>query len=847
MFKSAIYYSIEYSKFAKSCRILSQKTVHLQIQSRPGREVLPDHIVELFSKRRGDLGQLFVGASVPFRRKESRRYSRPTGTGRNAMLAIASRSKIWPYPITAVVARHCRTLRSEDCACAAIGPTPGRTPGRRTIWHQNDDQRGDVLGRRLRHFRLGLRPHFHVGEGDGPAEDAAPGGPSRRQLRPAASLPAGPRVVRHRLRRQIVGPHAGRAAVRPGHGRRGIIQTAQPLIVSLLLCRPVAVVPLLCSLAGSLCWSVPIRDPNAHGSNHCWKDSIVEPLVPARHGHRVVGACGDPLEHMYLPYSTTHINGVPQESKLATYMVPPEFVPRSSPSLAAFQSTSPLTVTAHNSSPTPTVPTYQEYVGGTTYFYPTPAQQQLTAAEQAVSTSPVVEDNGVVASLLAPAAATPFVAGRAHNKAAFSQNNLPLEVDNYHELVPLEPLPSIAKPHLIPYTTSTYKATHMRTGVRYCLKRVHGYRLPNSKCMVLVDMWKKLIHSNIVQLKEVFTTKAFGDQSIVFVYEYHPSSETLLAKHFSQPDGLNGYSESFSSNPNAPRPYSHSKNSLLRQQAASGMLPETTIWSYIIQLTGALAVIHAAGLAARCLDPSKIIHTGHMRLRLSTPAILDVITFDGSVANPLTLIPHYQQEDLTTLGRLILALVCRSLIAVQRDNLQTSLDLMSRTYSPDLRNLVVYLLTSKNVRSVVELMPMIGARYYSQLDTVQYQNDILRSELAKEMENGRLLRLIVKLCSINERPELNLDPSWSETGDRYMLKLFRDHVFHLVTEDGRPFLDMAHIVYTLNKLDAGTHEKVCLMSRDEQSVLVATFAELKQCLEQSFSEIVSSAHANVSK
>lgn len=32
--------------------------------------------------------------------------------------------------------------------------------------------------------------------------------------------------------------------------------------------------------------------------------------------------------------------------------------------------------------------------------------------------------------------------------------------------------------------------------------------------------------------------------------------------------------------------------------------------------------------------------------------------------------------------------------------------------------------------------------------------------------------------------------------------------FHTVTEDGNPWLDMSHIVSTLNKLDAGTLEKV---------------------------------------
>ena len=55
---------------------------------------------------------------------------------------------------------------------------------------------------------------------------------------------------------------------------------------------------------------------------------------------------------------------------------------------------------------------------------------------------------------------------------------------------------------------------------------------------------------------------------------------------------------------------------------------------------------------------------------------------------------------------------------------------------------------------------------------------------------------------------LNLDGAWAETGDRYMLKLFRDYVFHAVTEEGRPFLDMAHVVQCLNKLDAGSADKV---------------------------------------
>lgn len=45
-----------------------------------------------------------------------------------------------------------------------------------------------------------------------------------------------------------------------------------------------------------------------------------------------------------------------------------------------------------------------------------------------------------------------------------------------------------------------------------------GFRLQNTKCMLIVDMWKRLHHSNIVQLKEVFTTKAFGDNCMYFEF-----------------------------------------------------------------------------------------------------------------------------------------------------------------------------------------------------------------------------------------------------------------------------------------------------------------------------------------
>lgn len=66
------------------------------------------------------------------------------------------------------------------------------------------------------------------------------------------------------------------------------------------------------------------------------------------------------------------------------------------------------------------------------------------------------------------------------------------------------------------------------------------------------------------------------------------------------------------------------------------------------------------------------------------------------------------------------------------------------------------------------------------------------------------------------------------------MKLFRDYVFHQVDEVGRPVVDMTHVLACLNKLDAGTDERIMLVSRDEQSCLVVSYREVKTCIESAF-------------
>ncbi|KAK2168696.1 hypothetical protein LSH36_15g19075 [Paralvinella palmiformis] len=542
----------------------------------------------------------------------------------------------------------------------------------------------------------------------------------------------------------------------------------------------------------------------------------------------------------------------------------PHLSPQGSP-LINHRSTPPVvdpTLASNGHSHTPPNRLVQENVGGTTYFY---TQEDLSSQHQGV----VLPNFTMFTSILPHVA---HMKPRAHqpsffmpdelkldilNKHAISlmqvdqehNRDIPLEVDNYHNLFPLEPpVANVRKSSTFGYQTSVYKATSTKDGMLYCLRRIHGYRWMNTKTADLwkcVDLWKKMQHANIVQLREVFTTKAFGDHSMVFVYDYHPGAETLMIQHFSSPNRLNGYTNNYPYDGTA-RPYSADKGKgLASGRQHSGLLPESLLWTYIVQLTSALRTIHAHHLACRVLDPTKIIITDKSRLRLNCVGIFDVLSFDSNQANPVAVIPHYQQEDLSSLGKVILALACNSIIGIQRDRLQTSMEIVNRNYSADLRHFLMYLLGGQNrMRSINDVMPMIGARFYTQLDAALSHNDVIEQELSKEVENGRLFRLICKLGTINERPQFNLDPSWSETGDRYMLKLFRDYLFHQIDESGVPWLDMAHVVQCLNKLDSGAPEKICLMSQDEQSILVVTYAELRQCLETTFTGLCQAAQSS---
>lgn len=167
--------------------------------------------------------------------------------------------------------------------------------------------------------------------------------------------------------------------------------------------------------------------------------------------------------------------------------------------------------------------------------------------------------------------------------------DLPMAVEQYIDLIPLENMETTEGPIA---SSSTYRVTHRHTGQLFALRRLHDFNFAFTKLPLIIEQWKKLSHPNLVQLREVFSTKVFGDQctynsnyictfvliyltlflllalflALIFVYDYYPGSLTLLGKYMMV--NRIGYEDidPFNSDPDAPRPYSYQVSYLKKKK-----------------------------------------------------------------------------------------------------------------------------------------------------------------------------------------------------------------------------------------------------------------------------------------
>ena len=80
--------------------------------------------------------------------------------------------------------------------------------------------------------------------------------------------------------------------------------------------------------------------------------------------------------------------------------------------------------------------------------------------------------------------------------------------------------------------------------------------------------------------------------------------------------------------------------------------------------------------------------------------------------------------------------------------------------------------------TINQILGMVGPRLALDLGHVWTHSDRLERNLNVKFDSSRMFCLIGLSGLMSERRDAGVEPQCSETGDRYLLKLFRDYVFH---------------------------------------------------------------------
>ena len=400
--------------------------------------------------------------------------------------------------------------------------------------------------------------------------------------------------------------------------------------------------------------------------------------------------------------------------------------------------------------------------------------------------------------------------------------HVPEMVDEYHSLFPLERMHEDERPSdVLGLHTFALKGINCNDGCAYLLRRLDGRLLaPTSEVVTaaqdVVERWGA-VESNpsILAPRAIFVSREVLEVPSLFVAsDYKPGAITLAAAHQL-----------------GPRP---SPNMIAR-------VPDETLRSYAVQLVSAIRAAHREGLHFRpaCFHPSKILLVAKNRIALGCVGVQEILQGAKTDRPAESLF----WDDLALAGKALVGLGCGVASTNNSPSHASSLFevFVKAGYSQDLVAIVRAMLAPDKcgIRSPRQITSLVAECAFDELTHAHAHNDHLLAELTKEVENGRVLRILIKLGFLNERPEYAVDPRWAETGDKYVLKLFRDFVFHQVAEDGSPVMDWGHVVECLNKLDAGVPERIVLLSQDEASMLVVSYADVKRCAESCYSELVS--------
>lgn len=351
-------------------------------------------------------------------------------------------------------------------------------------------------------------------------------------------------------------------------------------------------------------------------------------------------------------------------------------------------------------------------------------------------------------------------------------------------------------------STQVYQTSSRFSGYDILLRRIVNVTINAEECKAITDMLRQHRHPNLVTLSNIIVTDEFvmGSNDIIMEYRFINGARSLYESFLTE-----------------------------TTRATEGQL-----WSMTCQLVGLLRSFHEMLVPVRGLHISKIIFveaTGRFYFTgLGLKELLEPKAFS-------TMTQRLMKDDIQALGLIIFQLAARSR-HVTPENFNSKQPMAG--FSQSFWELIKTLLEGNS--DLAQLCHALGERMSMEVGHQEGYCDYVLRQGMKEMHNGRIMRLLIKLNFVMEY--INDVQDYHTDNQRLAMRLFNQFVFYQVDEHNRVHLDWGHAYHCLNKLDCGSEETIQLIGNENNStVMVVSYADMRNILENLFQQLQQMAQA----
>ena len=325
------------------------------------------------------------------------------------------------------------------------------------------------------------------------------------------------------------------------------------------------------------------------------------------------------------------------------------------------------------------------------------------------------------------------------------------------------------------YPSQTFRVFNTTTSQFGCLRRLDHVKCMNPIiCQQLLQSSLSYLSGNkIPHVINLQTMTCPQKHTLYFVHDYLPKS-TSLPQYLS------------SLNHHHHHTRHHHTNNWIVQYG------EPLAWKCLLQLSMSILIFHQE-YNVPCRSLSSLHHLlvttktsqNNIIFHMSHVGMAEALEYEARKSKL-----YLQQQDLLQLGNIIIQILLfgtNHRITTTNHNNQDDdvfawlLQQQQNNISRDLLRVLhdgIYNNKDGGIERLYRVIQMFCPIPYVTQSYKASHNWMLFLERTtiQQYESTRLLKLLFKLAFINERPEFGYaDPRWSETGDCYVLKLFRDY------------------------------------------------------------------------